>query len=82
MKLNENYRLVSNSNNWILQFEEERTKKKTGEKYLAKDEWYFSEPHQALERFLSETLKGKETAEEFLAEIYRAKHLIAGIKWK
>lgn len=84
MKLNNNYRIVYDSNNTILQFFEQREKQKlqkgklipTGEFYEFTEDYYYPNLKTALNGFLNKCTWGLETAEEVLTEIKRIELLI------
>ena len=85
MKLNDNYRIVYDSNNTILQYFERRekqTKEKgklisTGEFYEFTEDYYYPNLKTALNGFLNKCTWGLETAEQVLNEIKSVEQLIS-----
>lgn len=63
IKLNENYYITTDSNNWMLNYAEEKVKE-NGDKYVATGIWYYPKLSDLLSRALDEQLKNCETAEE------------------
>lgn len=61
--LNKNYYITNDSNNWMLNYAEEKTKP-NGDKYVATDIWYYSKLSDLLSRALDEQLKNCETTKE------------------
>lgn len=84
MKIDENYSIENDSNNWILRFEEERVKEKTGKKYISTNEWYFSNLETGLKSLLKkyrdQKLKECETVVEILAQINKSDETIKNLK--
>ena len=90
MQLNENYRIVYDSDNTILQFFEQReinvkdeTTKKfvgTGEFKEATENFYYPNLKTALSGFLSKCTWGVETAKEVLSKLNELEGLIKTIK--
>lgn len=73
--LNNNYYITNDSNNWILNYSEEKTKD-NGEKYTATDTWYYSKLSDLLSRFLDQRLKGTTTAKEIMQRIEQTEKII------
>lgn len=84
MKLNQNYRIVYDTNNTILQFFEQREKQikekgklvPTGEFFEFTEDYYYPNLKTALNGFLNKCTWGLETAEQVLAEIKKVELLI------
>ena len=84
MKLNDNYRIVYDSNNTILQYFERREKQikekgnliSTGEFYEFTEDYYYPNLKTALNGFLNKCTWGLETAEQVLTEIKNVEQLI------
>jgi hypothetical protein len=84
MKLNNNYRIVYDSNNTILQFFEQREKQikvknklvPTGEFFEFTEDYYYPNLKTALNGFLNKCTCGLETAEQILNEIKNIELLI------
>jgi hypothetical protein len=84
MKLNNNYRIVYDSNNTILQFFEQREKQikvknklvSTGEFFEFTEDYYYPNLKTALNGFLNKCTWGLETAEQVLNEIKNIELLI------
>lgn len=76
MKLNDNYRIVYDSNNTILQYFEQRESKKTNEFYEFTEDYYYPNLKTALNGFLNKCTWGLETAEQVLNEIKNVEQLI------
>ena len=79
--LNNNYYITSDSNNWVLNYSEEKIKD-NGEKYTATDTWYYSKLSDLLSRFLDQQLKGTTTAKEIMEKIEQTERTIKNIQWK
>lgn len=87
MKLNDNYRIVYDSENTILQFFEQRESfkkddklKQFGEMKEFVDNYYCPNLKTALTIFLSKCTWGMETPKEILSELNRLESLIKQIK--
>lgn len=84
MQLNNNYRIVYDSNNTILQFFEKREKQikekgklvPTGEFFEFTEDYYYPNLKTALNGFLNKCTVGLETAQEVLDEIKKVELLI------
>jgi hypothetical protein len=79
--LNKNYYITSDSNNWMLNYAEEKTKD-NGEKYTAKDTWYYSKLSDLLSRFLDQQLKDTTTAEGIMSRIEQTEQIIKKLDLK
>jgi hypothetical protein len=77
MKLNDNYRIVYDANNVILQFFEQRENKKTKERFEFTEDSYYPNLKTALSGFLNKCTWGIETAEQVLSEINKVENLIS-----
>jgi hypothetical protein len=77
MKLNDNYRIVYDSNNTILQYFERRENKKTNEFYEFTEDYYYPNLKTALNGFLGKCTWGLDTAEQVLNEIKSVEQLIS-----
>ena len=75
MKLNENYSIVYDSENVILQFSEYR-KNKNGDNKLVVDNMYYPSLKTALNGFLIKCTWGLETANEVLCKLNELEILI------
>lgn len=73
--LNQNYKVTSDSNNWILNYESVRDGD-DGKKITSKDTWYFSTLKDCLTRFMDMRLKDNETANNILIAISNAEQEI------
>lgn len=79
MRLDKNYRLENDSNNWTLIFEEDR-KKEDGTKYLFQDTiGYYPKMKMALSKYLDSCLKECSTGQEIFDEIARVEKVIIKI---
>lgn len=79
IKLNDNYHITNDANNWVLNYKEEKTKK-SGETYEAVDSWYFSKLSDLLSRFLDNEMKDAKTAKELLGKINEVEQIIKKLK--
>jgi len=86
MNLNENYRIVYDSENCILQYFDlrERKSKSTGEKetYEFTENFYYPNLKTALCGFLHKQLWSNGSAEKVLEKIVEVELLIKSISWK
>lgn len=84
MQLNENYRIVYDSDNTILQFFEQReikvNKVGTGEFKEFTENFYYPNLKTALNGFLTKCTWGIETAKEVLSKLNELEALIKTIK--
>lgn len=80
MKLDENYRIESDSNNFILVYEIEKFNKNTKKDYMFKEESYFPKLSLALDKYMNECLKPQTEAVGVLKELTRVEDLIKTIK--
>jgi hypothetical protein len=80
MNLNENYRIVYDSENCILQYYDQRERKVKGsdtkESFEFTENFYYPNLKTALVAFLNKATWGLETAEKVLSEIKRVEAII------
>jgi hypothetical protein len=80
MNLNENYRIVYDSENCILQYYDQRERKVKGsdtkESFEYTENFYYPNLKTALVAFLNKATWGLETAEQVLSEIKRVEAII------
>jgi len=68
IKIDENYFLTNDSNQWILNYEKEGdVSEKTGKPVISKDKWYCSGLNGVLQRYLKEAPKTATSIEELYA---------------
>ena len=82
MKLDNNYKVVSDSVGTILTFQCERTREKDGKEvpYTFKDNWYFVSVEQALRKYLELKVNGCEDVKQCLDRIEEVKQIILNLK--
>jgi len=83
MELDNNYRIVYDENNVILQFFEQRAKKqKDGSlvDFEFTENFYYPNMKTALNAFLSKSLHGSISVEAVLQEIRRVESIISNLK--
>ena len=82
IKLDENFRIVTDVNNFTLLFsrEKEVTKKGITKTVNESDTWYCIDLQSALKRYLSESLRPSESIEEVLDKIDEVHITIKGLK--
>lgn len=84
MELDEKYRIVTDENNVILQFFEQRTRKvkktETEEEYEYTENYYYPTIKTALKGFLNKSVKECKTVEQILAEFKRLEGIIDNLK--
>ena len=72
MRLDENFTLTSDSNNWILNYEKEGDiNHKTNRPTLTKETWYFGNLNQALNRYVNEVTKISQTVEDLQIQLVK-----------
>jgi len=85
MELNENYRIITDENNVILQFFETREKenKKDGSKepYEFTDNFYYPTIKTALRGFLNKSIKPSTAVEDCLYRIEEVENIIKSLKF-
>lgn len=72
IRLDENFTIEGEKYNWILKFEENRTREdKNGKEvsYVSRDTWYYPKVSQALRRYKEEALKISDSVEELLQKV-------------
>lgn len=70
MRLDENFTLTNDSNNWILNYEKEGDiNHKTNRPTLTKETWYFGNLNQALNRYVNESAKQSETVKDLQIQL-------------
>lgn len=82
LKLNENYRIIYDESNVILQFFEMREKQKkdnTIEIYEFTDNYYYPTLKGALNAFLNKYLEGSKSVEEVMSKISDVEKIILTI---
>lgn len=69
--LNKNYRIETDSNNFILKFEKKTgvINKKTGKEEISRNEWYYPKLYMALDKFSNECLKVPEEVKSLRNEL-------------
>lgn len=86
LSLSENYRIVYEESNIVLQYYEQRMreKTKTGEKeeYEFKENYYYPDLKSSLRKYLQLSLEGSESIEEVLKRITEVETVIKNIKTK
>lgn len=80
IQIDENYQLQNDSNNWILRYEKEMIKEKTGKPYTSKDEWYFPTISQALKKYIDQSLKNHSGVDGIMLAIQELELKIDKIK--
>jgi hypothetical protein len=82
MKLNENYRIESDSVGATLIYEDSRTRLKDGKEvdYVYTDKWYFLNMEQALTKYVDLMMGTAKDIEDLLTIIKQLKHDINKIK--
>lgn len=80
MKLDKNYTLESDKNNWILSYKSDEKTNEKGEKYHGTYSWYYPSLKDALQKYMDECLKPCESVEELFKELIKLKHRISTIK--
>jgi hypothetical protein len=68
IRLNENYTVTSDSNNWMLNYEKTYTNEK-GKEVTSRDTWYFPRLSDLLKNYLDLRLKDQGTANDILIAI-------------
>lgn len=81
LKLDENYSIVSDANNFTLKFEATIQKEVKGEMKDIKstDEWNYPKLQQALSRYLTECVRPCETASEILEQLNDVEKVIRSV---
>lgn len=84
IKIDDNYSLEADSNNWILRYEEEIEKEIKGEskKVLSKDEWYHPSIKSALNKYLNQVTKPSENFFSLMESVEKAESTILKLKIK
>ena len=84
LKLDDNYTIGTDSNNFILRYSHTyigKDKKTDEDKEItSKDEWFYPTLSGALNTYLNECLKKNNTIEEVYAELKRVENIIAQTK--
>lgn len=72
MKINENFRIESDTHTWVLLFTEQRTRKdKKGNTvdYTHEDKWYYPNISGCLKKFTDESCKGLDSIEALQSKL-------------
>jgi hypothetical protein len=77
LKLDENYKVEKDENNFVLIFEKEAYNEKTKKNYMQKDRWYYPKLSQVLDKYLNECLRPIPDIENVYKELIRVEKLIA-----
>ena len=81
MKIDDNYRLENDSNQWTLIYEKEgEVNPKTVKPTISTNKWYCGNMKQALKRYLDESLKECNSIETVLLELKRVESVIDNLK--
>lgn len=79
MKIDENYSLETDSNNWILKFKSNEKTHENGKKYYSFDEWYFPSLSDALKKYVDQTSKVAESIDELILLIKKSNKIIESL---
>lgn len=85
MRIDENYSIENDSNQWTLKYSQEgEINKKTGKPTLTENRWYFGTLKGCLNRYLDESIKPAENIDLVVKLLSSAErnieNLIAGLK--
>jgi len=82
MKIDNNYEVKIDSNGTILNFQQQRQREKNGEMvdFIHKDNWYFLNLQQALNKYLDLKIEGSEDVKDCLKKIEEVRTIIKSIK--
>lgn len=80
LKLDNEYRIETDENNFILVYESEQYNEKTDKNYIKKDKSYFPKLSQALDRYLNDCLRPLGDIVQIYNELERIEVLIKTLK--
>lgn len=80
MKLDENYHIEIDSNNWVLCFEKSHFNEKEKKTVVSKDRWYYGNLEGCLRRYINESPKGIPTVAALLTKLDELEDIIKSIK--
>jgi len=82
IKLNENFTIYPDNQNFTLQFECEKEVSKNGDKKVvtSKETWYCIDLQSALRRFLTESLRPSTSVENVLTRINEVENIIKNVR--
>lgn len=83
IRLDENFYLEPDSNNWTLNYElKGGINPETGKPKVSKDVWYCSRLSDALKRYISEAVKPSESVAELTDRVIKLEEVINNLKIK
>ena len=82
MRLDDKYTVDTDGAGTILMFQEQRQREKNGEivDFLHKDQWFFLNLQQALNKYLDLKIEGSEDVKDCLKRIEEVRNIIKQIK--
>jgi hypothetical protein len=82
MKLDENYTAVTDGAGTILNFQQQRQREKNGEmiEFTHRDQWFFLNLQQALNKYLDLSIEKSEDVKDCLKKIEEVRTIIKSIK--
>lgn len=80
IKLDENYKMVSDNHNWTLEFESVRFDEEKQKEVKSKDEWHYPTIQGCLEKYVNQSGKKTESTEELINHLKDLKLIIKSIK--
>lgn len=83
IKLDENFYLDPDSNNWTLHYElKGKVNPETGRPKISKDSWHCSNLQSAINRYLTESTKPSESVVDLMNKLEEIKQVIINLKIK
>jgi len=82
MKIDDNYTVTTDGAGTVLNFQQPRQREKNGEMvdFIHKDNWFFLNLQQALNKYLDLKLEGSEDVKDCLKKIEEVRNIIKQIK--
>jgi Sec7-like guanine-nucleotide exchange factor len=80
MKLDENYRIETDTNNFTLVYESKKFDEVKKKEFTSKDEWHYPELKYALIKYLNQSLKPCKSIKDVLSKISELEQLIKNTK--
>ena len=77
IKLDQNYSIVTDSNNYTLKFEESKgINETTGKEEFSRDEWHYGKLSQALDKYMNQSIKASKSVQELIDKLNEVQSII------
>ena len=80
IKLDENYKMVSDNHNWTLEFESIRFDEEKQKEVKSKDEWHYPSIQGCLKKYLDQSGKNSNSIDELIEKLNEIYLVIKNLK--